>query len=236
MHANNEIGTITDIKAMTKIAHEHGALMHSDCAQSAGKIAIDVRDLDIDYLSLSAHKIYGPKGIGAFYIKQGSPKPVAMIHGGGHEMGMRSGTLATHQIVGMGEAYKIAKQEFKQDAKRLLDLRERLLNGLLPLGVIVNGDLAERVPNNLNVSFKDVDGENFLLSLRKIAVSTGSACTSASLNPSYVLKALGVSDDLAYSSLRISFGRFTTEEEIDLAVEHISEVYQRLAHKNLWKM
>lgn len=236
MHANNEIGTITDIKAMTKIAHEHGALMHSDCAQSAGKIAIDVRDLDIDYLSLSAHKIYGPKGIGAFYIKQASPKPVAMIHGGGHEMGMRSGTLATHQIVGMGEAYKIAKQEFKQDTKRLLDLRERLLNGLLPLGVIVNGDLAERVPNNLNVSFKDVDGENFLLSLRKIAVSTGSACTSASLNPSYVLKALGVSDDLAYSSLRISFGRFTTEEEIDLAVEHISEVYQRLAHKNLWKM
>jgi cysteine desulfurase len=234
MHANNEIGTITDIKAITEVAHKYGALMHSDCAQSAGKLSIDVSLLDIDYLSLCAHKIYGPKGIGAFYIKKGALKPVSIIHGGGHELGMRSGTLATHQIVGMGEAFKIAKKEMKKDTEHLLHLRQKMLDGLLPLGVVLNGDLENRLPNNLNLTFKGVDGEAFLLALRKIAVSTGSACTSASLNPSYVLKALGLNDKDALSSLRISFGRFTTDEEIDCAIEHIKSVYQ--AHKNndLW--
>ena len=236
MHANNEIGTITDIKTMAEIAHEHGALFHSDCAQSAGKIAINVKSMKPDYLSLCAHKIYGPKGIGAFYVAKNAPKPNPIVRGGGHEMGMRSGTLATHQIVGMGEAFRIAKLELKSDAQRLRSYQTKILNELKELGVSVNGsiDPEKRLPNNLNLTFKNVDGESFLLSLRKIAVSTGSACTSASLNPSYVLKALGLSDRDALSSLRISYGRFTTMEEIDFAISYIKEVYQKEVNKNLW--
>lgn len=236
MHANNEIGTITDIKTMAEIAHEHGALFHSDCAQSAGKIAINVKSMKPDYLSLCAHKIYGPKGIGAFYVAKNAPKPNPIVRGGGHEMGMRSGTLATHQIVGMGEAFRIAKLELKSDAQRLRSYQTKILNELQELGVSVNGsiDPEKRLPNNLNLTFKNVDGEAFLLSLRKIAVSTGSACTSASLNPSYVLKALGLSDRDALSSLRISYGRFTTMEEIDFAISYIKEVYQKEVNKNLW--
>ena len=200
------------------------------------KIAINVKSMKPDYLSLCAHKIYGPKGIGAFYVAKNAPKPNPIVRGGGHEMGMRSGTLATHQIVGMGEAFRIAKLELKSDAQRLRSYQTKILNELKELGVSVNGsiDPEKRLPNNLNLTFKNVDGESFLLSLRKIAVSTGSACTSASLNPSYVLKALGLSDRDALSSLRISYGRFTTMEEIDFAISYIKEVYQKEVNKNLW--
>ncbi len=227
MHVNNEIGVIQDIKELAKVAHLHGALMHSDCAQSAGKVAIDVTSMPVDYLSFCAHKIYGPKGIGAFYVRRGVVKPMAIVHGGGHEMGMRSGTLATHQIVGLGEAFAIAKKEMKKEVASIQALRDALWSGLKDLeGISVNGSMTNRVCGNLNLTFRGVNGENFLLALSDISVSTGSACTSASLNPSYVLKALGLSDEEAHSSLRITLGRFTTQEEIDYTIGYLRKVYQ----------
>lgn len=226
MHANNEIGVVNDIEALAKISKDKGALFHTDCAQSAGKIPINVKKIFADYISLCAHKVYGPKGIGALYVRSGSTIPEAMIHGGGHERGMRSGTLATHQIVGMGEAFEIAKKEMKKESVRLIELRNKFANALLEIeGVTLNGSLDQRLPNNLNLSFAGINGEAFIMGLRDIAVSMGSACTSASLLPSYVLKELGLSDDLAHSSIRFSFGRFTTEEEIDFAIELVKKEY-----------
>lgn len=238
MHANNEIGVVQDIGRLAEIAKSHGALFHSDCAQSAGKVRIDVSTMPVDYLSLCAHKVYGPKGIGAFYVRKGAPRPNPVIRGGGHEMGMRSGTLATHQIVGMGEAFALAKAEMKQENMRIEGLRNRLAEALLSLPeTSVNGTMNSRLPGNLNVTFRGINGENFMLALRNIAVSTGSACTSASLNPSYVLKALGLSDADAHSSIRFSLGRFTTEEEIDYAIGVISEEYLKQRKLgSLWKV
>ena len=238
MHANNEIGVIQDIEQLAKVAKAHGALFHSDCAQSAGKVVIDVRKMPVDYLSLCAHKIYGPKGIGAFFVRKGVVRPFPVIRGGGHEMGMRSGTLATHQIAGMGEAFALAKAEMKKENARIEALRDKLARALLELPeTSVNGTMEHRLPGNLNVTFRGINGENFMLALRNIAVSTGSACTSASLNPSYVLKALGLSDADAHSSIRFSLGRFTTEEEIDYAIEIISSEYLKQRKLgNLWSV
>ena len=238
MHANNEIGVIQDIEQLAKVAKAYGALFHSDCAQSAGKVEIDVNTMPVDYLSLCPHKVYGPKGIGAFYVRKGAPKPNPVIRGGGHEMGMRSGTLATHQIAGMGEAFALAKAEMKKENARIEALRDKLARALLELPeTSVNGTMEHRLPGNLNVTFRGINGENFMLALRNIAVSTGSACTSASLNPSYVLKALGLSDADAHSSIRFSLGRFTTEEEIDYAIEIISSEYLKQRKLgNLWSV
>ncbi|MDY6336638.1 MAG: IscS subfamily cysteine desulfurase [Succinivibrionaceae bacterium] len=220
MHVNNEIGSVQDLKALAAVCHKHGVLFHSDAAQSAGKERIDVRDMDIDLMSLSSHKVYGPKGIGAIFIRR-MPKVdlVPLIHGGGHERGYRSGTLATHQIVGLGEAFRLAKENFDTEIPRLRALRDRLWAGIQKVGgVRVNGSMEHRVATNLNVSFEGVDGDMLMVSLRNLAVSTGSACTSASVEPSYVLRAIGVSRELAHASIRFSLGRFTTEEEIDYAV------------------
>ena len=220
MHVNNEIGAVQDLKALAAVCHKHGVLFHSDAAQSAGKERIDVRDMDIDLMSLSAHKGSGPKGIAAIVIRR-RPKVarVPLIHGGGHERGYRSGTLATHQIVGMGEAFRLAKENFDTEIPRLRALRDRLWAGIQKVGgVRVNGSMEHRVATNLNVSFEGVDGDMLMVSLRNLAVSTGSACTSASVEPSYVLRAIGVSRELAHASIRFSLGRFTTEEEIDYAV------------------
>ena len=220
MHVNNEIGAVQDLKALAAVCHKHGVLFHSDAAQSAGKERIDVRDMDIDLMSLSSHKVYGPKGIGAIFIRR-MPKVdlVPLIHGGGHERGYRSGTLATHQIVGMGEAFRLAKENFDTEIPRLRALRDRLWAGIEKVGgVKVNGSMEHRVATNLNVSFEGVDGDMLMVSLRNLAVSTGSACTSASVEPSYVLRAIGVSRELAHASIRFSLGRFTTEEEIDYAI------------------
>ena len=220
MHVNNEIGAVQDLKALAAVCHKHGVLFHTDAAQSAGKERIDVRDMDIDLMSLSSHKVYGPKGIGAIFIRR-MPKVdlVPLIHGGGHERGYRSGTLATHQIVGMGEAFRLAKENFDTEIPRLRALRDRLWAGIQKVGgVRVNGSMEHRVATNLNVSFEGVDGDMLMVSLRNLAVSTGSACTSASVEPSYVLRAIGVSRELAHASIRFSLGRFTTEEEIDYAV------------------
>ena len=220
MHVNNEIGSVQDLKALAAVCHKHGVFFHSDAAQSAGKERIDVRDMDIDLMSLSSHKVYGPKGIGAIFIRR-MPKVdlVPLIHGGGHERGYRSGTLATHQIVGMGEAFRLAKENFDTEIPRLRALRDRLWAGIQKVGgVRVNGSMEHRVATNLNVSFEGVDGDMLMVSLRNLAVSTGSACTSASVEPSYVLRAIGVSRELAHASIRFSLGRFTTEEEIDYAV------------------
>ena len=220
MHVNNEIGAVQDLKALAAVCHKHGVLFHTDAAQSAGKERIDVRDMDIDLMSLSSHKVYGPKGIGAIFIRR-MPKVdlVPRIHGGGHERGYRSGTLATHQIVGMGEAFRLAKENFDTEIPRLRALRDRLWAGIEKVGgVKVNGSMEHRVATNLNVSFEGVDGDMLMVSLRNLAVSTGSACTSASVEPSYVLRAIGVSRELAPASIRFSLGRFTTEEEIDYAV------------------
>ena len=220
MHVNNEIGSVQDLKALAAVCHKHGVLFHSDAAQSAGKERIDVRDMDIDLMSLSSHKVYGPKGIGAIFIRR-MPKVdlVPLIHGGGHERGYRSGTLATHQIVGMGEAFRLAKENFDTEIPRLRALRDRLWAGIEKVGgVKVNGSMEHRVATNLNVSFEGVDGDMLMVSLRNLAVSTGAACTSASVEPSYVLRAIGVSRELAHASIRFSLGRFTTEEEIDYAV------------------
>lgn len=239
MHVNNEIGVINDIAAIGEVTREKGVIFHVDAAQSAGKIDIDMETMQVDLMSLTAHKVYGPKGIGALFVRR---KPririEPQIHGGGHERGMRSGTLATHQIVGMGEAYRLAQEEMVAESARLLELRNRLLNGLKDIEeVYVNGDENQRVSGNLNISFNFVEGESLMMALRNLALSSGSACTSASLEPSYVLRALGLSDELAHSSLRISIGRFSTEEEIDYAVEKIHEAVEKLrALSPLWDM
>lgn len=239
MHVNNEIGVITDIAAVGEITRAKGILFHVDAAQSAGKVPIDLQNMKVDLMSLSAHKIYGPKGIGALYVRRKPRVRIeAQIHGGGHERGMRSGTLATHQIVGMGEAFRIAKEEMDNEMTRLVALRNRLYNGVSDMEeVYINGDLEHRVAGNLNVSFNFVEGESLIMALRDLAVSSGSACTSASLEPSYVLRALGRNDELAHSSIRFSIGRFTTEEEIDYAVQLIREKVAKLRELSpLWDM
>jgi cysteine desulfurase len=230
MHANNEIGTVNDIAAIGEVARASGVLFHSDAAQSAGKIPIDLAQMKVDLMSLSGHKLYGPKGIGALFVRR-RPRVLlqAQMHGGGHERGMRSGTLATHQIVGMGEAARLARDEMAEEAVRVAALRDRFWEGIRDLGDLsVNGDPQQRLPGALNVSFGGVQGESLLMSLTGLAVSSGSACTSASLEPSYVLRALGVDDELAHSSLRFSFGRFTTGEEVDAAVAQVREAVTRL--------
>lgn len=239
MHVNNEIGTINDIAAIGAITRARKVLLHVDAAQSAGKVDIDVEAMHVDLMSFSAHKAYGPKGVGALYVRR---KPrvrlEAQMHGGGHERGFRSGTLATHQIAGMGEAFRLAKLEMQEENARVLALRNRLLSGLQDIEEIhVNGSLEHRVAGNLNVSFNYVEGESLLMALKDLAVSSGSACTSASLEPSYVLRALGLSDELAHSSLRFSIGRFTTEADIDYAVGKIKEAVAKLRELSpLWDM
>lgn len=239
MHVNNEIGVVQDIAAIGELCRSRKVVFHVDAAQSAGKVAMDVQEMKVDLISLSAHKAYGPKGIGALYVRR---KPrirlEAQMHGGGHERGFRSGTLPTHQIVGMGEAFRIAKEELQQDYGHALKLRNRLLDGIKDMeAVTINGDLDQRVPHNLNVSFAFVEGESLLMALKDLAVSSGSACTSASLEPSYVLRALGLNDELAHSSIRFSFGRFTTEAEIDYAIELIRVAVDKLrAMSPLWDM
>ncbi|TXS95214.1 IscS subfamily cysteine desulfurase [Parahaliea maris] len=230
MHANNEVGSVNDIAAIGALCREAGVLFHVDAAQSAGKIPIDVQAMQVDLMSLSAHKLYGPKGMGALYVRRQPPVRLeAQIHGGGHERGMRSGTLATHQIVGMGEAARIAREEMASDAQRIAALRDRFLAAVSDLpGVQVNGDPATGLPGALNLAFAGIDGEILLMALKDLAISSGSACTSASVEPSYVLKALGLGDELAHASLRFSFGRFTTEEEVDAAAQRVCEAVQRL--------
>ncbi len=239
MHVNNEIGVIQDIAAIGEICRDNKVVFHVDAAQSAGKVPIDLQTLKVDLMSFSAHKIYGPKGMGALYVRR---KPrvrlEAQMHGGGHERGLRSGTLATHQIVGMGEAFRIAKEEMDAENARVLALRNRLWEGLKDMEeVYLNGDLEQRVAGNLNVSFNFVEGESLLMALKDMALSSGSACTSASLEPSYVLRALGRDDELAHSSLRFSIGRFTTEEEIDYVLSVVREQVERLRELSpLWDM
>ncbi|EOD53985.1 IscS subfamily cysteine desulfurase [Aeromonas molluscorum] len=239
MHVNNEIGVVQDIAAIGNLCRSRKIFLHVDAVQSAGKIPVDVEALKVDLLSVSAHKVYGPKGIGALYVRR---KPrvrlEAQMHGGGHERGMRSGTLPTHQIVGMGEAFRIAKEEMASEAPRMMALRQRLWDGVKDIeAVYINGDLDQRVPGNLNVSFAYVEGESLIMALKDLAVSSGSACTSASLEPSYVLRALGLNDELAHSSIRFSMGRFTTEEEIDYAVKLIRDSIGRLREMSpLWEM
>ncbi|OCQ44313.1 cysteine desulfurase IscS [Aeromonas veronii] len=239
MHVNNEIGVVQNIAAIGELCRSRKILLHVDAVQSVGKIPVDVEALKVDLLSVSAHKVYGPKGIGALFVRR---KPrvrlEAQMHGGGHERGMRSGTLPTHQIVGMGEAFRIAKEEMVSEGERILALRQRLWNGIKDIeAVYINGDLDQRVPGNLNVSFAYVEGESLIMALKDLAVSSGSACTSASLEPSYVLRALGLNDELAHSSIRFSMGRFTTEEEIDYAVKLIRESIGRLREMSpLWEM
>jgi cysteine desulfurase len=239
MHINNEIGTITDIAAIGELTRKHGVLFHVDAAQSAGKIPLDMNEMKVDLLSLCAHKIYGPKGVGALYVRRKPRVRIeAQIHGGGHERGMRSGTLATHQIVGMGEAFRIAKEEMDSEKQRLISLRDRFWSQIKDMEeVYVNGSFEERYPGNLNVSFAFVEGESLLMSLKDLAVSSGSACTSASLEPSYVLRALGLNDEMAHSSIRFSFGRFTTEEEVDYAAEQVRTAVEKLRELSpLWDM
>ena len=230
MAVNNELGTVTDIPAIAKLLKGHKALLHVDAAQAVGKMAVNVSDWGVDMMSLSAHKFYGPKGIGALYVRRDPQVPlVSQIHGGGHERGMRSGTLPTHQLVGFGEAARLVSEQLVTDEARIRELRDRLWAGISSLGdVWVNGDLDARVANHLNVSFAGVDGEILLASLAKVAVSSGSACTSASVEPSYVLKAIGRSDQLAHAGLRMSVGRYTTEEEIDFAITEVSRVVSLL--------
>ncbi|OEE87992.1 IscS subfamily cysteine desulfurase [Enterovibrio norvegicus FF-162] len=239
MHVNNEIGVIQDIAAIGELCRERKVVFHVDAAQSVGKLPLDTQEIKVDLVSMSAHKAYGPKGIGALYVRR---KPrirlEAQMHGGGHERGMRSGTLPTHQIVGMGEAFRIAKEELEKDQAHSLALRNRFLDGVKDLeAVYVNGDLEQRVAANLNVSFAFVEGESLLMALKDLAVSSGSACTSASLEPSYVLRALGLNDELAHSSIRFSFGRFTTEEEVDYAIEQVLKAVTKLREMSpLWDM
>jgi cysteine desulfurase len=239
MHVNNEIGVINDIEAIGKITRKHKVIFHVDAAQSVGKLDIDLENLQVDLMSITAHKMYGPKGIGALYVRRKPRVRIEpQIHGGGHERGMRSGTLATHQIVGMGEAFRLANEEMQAEHCRILALRNRMLDGLNDIEeVYVNGDIDHRVAGNLNISFNFVEGESLMMALRDLAVSSGSACTSASLEPSYVLRALGLNDELAHSSLRITLGRFTTEEEVDYAVEKIHEAVAKLRELSpLWDM
>ncbi|MGK3143332.1 IscS subfamily cysteine desulfurase [Pantoea sp. C2G6] len=230
MQVNNETGVIQDIAAFGELCRERGILFHVDATQSVGKLPIDLSQLPVDLMSFSAHKLYGPKGIGALYVRR---KPrvqiAAQIHGGGHERGMRSGTLPVHQIVGMGEAFRIAAEERETEMARLQRLRDRLWQGISSLpGVTLNGDLQQGAPNIVNLSFAEVEGESLIMALKDLALSSGSACTSASLEPSYVLRALGVSEELAHSSLRFSLGRFTTEEEIDYAIALVQKSVTRL--------
>jgi cysteine desulfurase len=237
MHVNNEIGVINDIAAIAEVTREKGVLFHVDAAQSTGKVEIDLQSMKVDLMSLTSHKTYGPKGIGALFVRRNPRVRIEpQMHGGGHERGMRSGTLPTHQIVGMGEAFRLAKQEMTQENARVLALRKRLLAGLRELKeVYVNGHESIRVAGNLNMSFNCIEGESLMMALRDLAVSSGSACTSASLEPSYVLKALGLNDELAHSSLRITLGRFTTEEEIDYSIEKICDAVTKLRELSpLW--
>lgn len=239
MYVNNEIGVIQDIAAIGEICRERGILLHVDAAQATGKVVIDLQKLKVDLMSFSAHKTYGPKGIGALYVRR---KPrvrlEAQMHGGGHERGFRSGTLATHQIVGMGEAFRIAKEEMASENERIRLLRDRLWKGFSDMEeVYLNGDMEQRVPHNLNVSFNFVEGESLIMAVKDIAVSSGSACTSASLEPSYVLRALGRNDELAHSSIRFTIGRFTTEEEVDFTVKLLHDKIGKLRELSpLWEM
>ena len=239
MWVNNEIGVVQDIPAIGEICRERKIIFHVDAAQACGKVPVDVEAAKIDLLSMSGHKVYGPKGIGALYVRR---KPrvrlEAQMHGGGHERGFRSGTLPTHQIVGMGEAFRIAKEELAQDTAHYLKLRDIFLKGIEGIEeVYINGDLEHRAPNNLNVSFNFVEGESLIMAVKELAVSSGSACTSASLEPSYVLRALGRNDELAHSSLRITFGRMTTEEEVQFAAELIKSKIGKLRELSpLWEM
>lgn len=239
MMVNNEIGVIQPIAEIGEICREKGVLFHVDAAQATGKVEIDLSALKVDLMSFSAHKTYGPKGVGALYVRR---KPrvrlEAQMHGGGHERGLRSGTLATHQIVGMGEAFRLAREEMLAENDRVRMLRDKLLNGLQDLeAVFVNGDLENRVPHNLNISFAYVEGESLVMAIKDVAVSSGSACTSASLEPSYVLRALGRNDELAHSSIRFSIGRFTTEEEIDYTIKLLHQKIGKLRELSpLWEM
>ncbi len=239
MHVNNEIGVIQDIEAIGEIARERKIIFHVDAAQSAGKVEIDMEKLKVDLMSFSGHKIYGPKGIGALYVRR---KPrvrlEAQMHGGGHERGLRSGTLATHQIVGMGEAFRIAKEEMPTEIERIRMLRDRLYDGLKDIEeVYVNGDMERRVAGLLNISFNFIEGESLIMALRDIAVSSGSACTSASLEPSYVLRALGRNDELAHSSIRFTIGRYTTVEDVDYTIELVRSAVTKLRDLSpLWDM
>ncbi len=239
MHVNNEVGVIADIAEIGELTRSHKILFHVDAAQSAGKVPIDLQKMKVDLMSFSAHKIYGPKGIGALYVRR---KPrvrlEAQMHGGGHERGMRSGTLATHQIVAMGEAFRIAQEEMESENQRLIGLRNRLWNGVKDMEeVYLNGDFEQRIPGNLNISFNFVEGESLIMALKDLAVSSGSACTSASLEPSYVLRALGRNDELAHSSIRFTLGRFTTEEDINYAIPLIRKKIESLRELSpLWDM
>jgi len=239
MHVNNEIGVIQEIQTIGDVCREHKIFFHVDAAQSVGKVPIDLASLPVDLMSFSAHKIYGPKGMGALYV---SRKPrvrlEAQMHGGGHERGMRSGTLATHQIVGMGEAFAIANAEMLEEGKKIKQLRDRLLDGFADMEeVVINGDIKQRVSGNLNISFNYVEGESLMMAISDVAVSSGSACTSASLEPSYVLRALGLSDELAHSSIRFSIGRYTTEKDVDDAIRLVREKVEKLRDLSpLWDM
>ncbi|GAB3482910.1 IscS subfamily cysteine desulfurase [Azotobacter salinestris] len=239
MHVNNEIGTVNDIATIGELTRARGVLYHVDAAQSTGKVAIDLENMKVDLMSFSAHKTYGPKGIGALYVRR---KPrvrlEAQMHGGGHERGMRSGTLATHQIVGMGEAFRIAREEMATESRRIAGLSQRFHEQVSTLEeVYLNGSATARVPHNLNLSFNYVEGESLIMALKDLAVSSGSACTSASLEPSYVLRALGRNDELAHSSIRFTFGRFTTEEDVDYAARKVCEAVSKLRELSpLWDM
>jgi cysteine desulfurase len=239
MYVNNEIGVIQDIPGIGELCRSRGVLFHVDAAQATGKVDIDLGTLKVDLMSFSAHKTYGPKGVGALYVRRKPRVRIeAQIHGGGHERGMRSGTLPTHQIVGMGEAFRLARLEMRTENERIRMLRDRLWRGLSGIEeVYLNGDIERRVPHNLNVSFNYVEGESLIMAIKDLAVSSGSACTSASLEPSYVLRALGRSDELAHSSIRFSVGRFTTEEEVDFAVKLIGDKVAKLREMSpLWEM
>jgi cysteine desulfurase len=239
MHVNNEIGVIQDVMAIGELCRSRGIIFHMDAAQSAGKLPIDVQQLKVDLISMSGHKMYGPKGVGALYVRR---KPrirlESQMHGGGHERGMRSGTLATHQLVGLGEAAAIAKQDMENDNARIRTLRDKLWNGIKHIEeTYINGDMEQRFCGSLNVSFNFVEGESLMMALKDLAVSSGSACTSASLEPSYVLRALGLNDEMAHSSIRFSIGRFTTDEDIDHAIKVITQSIDKLREMSpLWEM
>lgn len=239
MHANNEIGVVNDIAGIGEVCRERGVIYHVDAAQSTGKLPLDMEAMKVDLLSISAHKMYGPKGIGALYVRRKPRVRIeAQMHGGGHERGMRSGTLATHQIVGLGEAARIATEEMQQEGDRLKGLRQRFWDAINDIPEVhMNGSRDHRLPGALNVSFAFVEGESLLMSLKDLAISSGSACTSASLEPSYVLRALGLNDELAHSSLRFSFGRFTTEEDVDQAAQSVRHAVDKLRELSpLWDM
>ncbi|TMI10039.1 MAG: aminotransferase class V-fold PLP-dependent enzyme, partial [Betaproteobacteria bacterium] len=239
MYVNNEIGVIQDIPAIGEICRSRGIIFHVDAAQATGKLPIDLAALKVDLMSFSAHKTYGPKGVGALFVRRKPRVRIeAQMHGGGHERGMRSGTLPTHQIVGMGEAFRLARLEMATDNERIRMLRDRLRQGLSEIEEIyINGNIERRVPHNLNVSFNFVEGESLIMAIKDVAVSSGSACTSASLEPSYVLRALGRSDELAHSSIRFTVGRFTTEDEIDYTVDLLKRKIAKLRELSpLWEM